>query len=257
MTQVFLTSKSATKLNGSYNSRLQFRLENINFEPYDDVYCTLINAIIPISSYLINENNNKIVVRNEYGVETTYTIRTGNYNINELIDRIKLDAPIFINIVFDTIKNKFTLTSANLYDILSKSTILNVLGFSNKDHFPTISKTHTSDYVCDLSGNNMFYLQIDEINTNNVLIDKKNSVMASMPIDVNYGDLFTYTNTSIKSRIYESSLTILTVNLLDEEFNLVNLNDKDWNFTLYFESYFNQQKFNNHIFLSNYLNGKE
>lgn len=249
MPQIFLNSYYGRKLNGVKNSVVEFEIENVSFNPYDDIFLSLENAIIPISNYLINENNNILIINN-----ITYTITEGNYNITELINQLITDAPVISTIQFNKKTNKlfFTFLSQNIV-IAEGSTILNVLGFSNTNHI-TNNFSIESDNVIDLSGNNMLYVSIDEIQTENILISKRSNVIASMPIDVNFGDLYTYVNINkINSRVYLNSINLLTVRILDENLNEINLNNKEWNISISILSYFNKDKFDRYQILKNYL----
>ena len=187
--QVFFNSKFATNyLNGEKKSHLNFILtDSIFFYDYEDVYLSIRNAIFPISFYIINEYNNTISFN---GVN--FTITEGNYTISTSMTEIK-SIISNLNITFNSKTNKLTLSYTSNFTL--NGSILNILGFSNKEHSST-NNSLESDNVIDLSGNNNMYIVIDEINNMNInTYDKlKGDTFLNIPIDVNHSDILLYTN---------------------------------------------------------------
>ena len=82
--QIHLNTSDAKKLNGSYNSFLEFNLPLIQRESYYTIYLSLAHANIPYSFYAINDTNNKlqynIIAFDNQTLETyNITITPGNY----------------------------------------------------------------------------------------------------------------------------------------------------------------------------------
>ena len=243
---VFLTSQYGQKLNGTKNSHIKFVLENnISFSPYEDITLQIQNVVLPISSYLINENNDLLVFNG-----TPYLLQHGNYNVADLITEIQGEIPN-LTITFNRKTNKFLFSYNASFTINSSSTILGILGLSSQDH-NSVSNAVESDDVIDLSGNNMFYIGVEEIQTNNILQSKVSSIIGSIPVDSNYGDILV-SSYQIPSRVYINSLSILTVFILDENLNYVNFQNKEWNITLLFESQVNIDNFNKYLYLQNII----
>lgn len=243
---VFLTSQFGQKLNGTKNSYVKFVLENnISFSPYEDITIQIQNIVLPISSYLINENNDLLVFNG-----TPYLLQHGNYSVTDLITEIQGEIPN-LTITFNRKTNKFLFSYTAPFTIDSSSTILGILGLSNMNHV-SVSNAVESDDVIDLSGNNMFYIGVEEIQTNNILQSKVSSIIGSIPVDSNYGDILV-SSYQIPSRVYINSLSILTVFILDENLNYVNFQNKEWNITLLFESQINIDNFNKYLYLQNII----
>jgi hypothetical protein len=243
---VFLTSQLGQKLNGTKNSYVKFVLENnISFSPYEDITLQIQNVVLPISSYLINENNDLLVFNG-----TPYLLQHGNYSVADLITEIQGEI-LNLTITFNRKTNKFLFSYTAPFTIDSSSTILGILGLSNMNHV-SVSNAVESDDVIDLSGNNMFYIGVEEIQTNNILQSKVSSIIGSIPVDSNYGDILV-SSYQIPSRVYINSLSILTVFILDENLNYVNFQNKEWNITLLFESQINIDNFNKYLYLQNII----
>jgi hypothetical protein len=243
---VFLTSQFGQKLNETKNSYVKFVLENnISFSPYEDITIQIQNIVLPISSYLINENNDLLVFNG-----TPYLLQHGNYSVADLITEIQGEIPN-LTITFNRKTNKFLFSYTAPFTIDSSSTILGILGLSNMNHV-SVSNAVESDDVIDLSGNNMFYIGVEEIQTNNILQSKVSSIIGSIPVDSNYGDILV-SSYQIPSRVYINSLSILTVFILDENLNYVNFQNKEWNITLLFESQINIDNFNKYLYLQNII----
>ena len=78
---------------------------NLNFQDDDIIsaYISILHAEIPNSFYIINENNNKLIID---GI--TYTLILGNYNVKTFIDMVKVLLPIGYIITYSSTTNKFT-----------------------------------------------------------------------------------------------------------------------------------------------------
>lgn len=230
--QIFLNSKYASKyLNGTKKSHCVFHFEeSVNYFAYEDVYMSIDHCIFPISFYIINENNNSFIFNN-----VTYNISEGNYGIQTLITEIKSYISN-LEIAFDSKINKLTFTYNNNFTI--NGNILNILGFSNQEHL-SINNSLTSDNVIDLSGNNIIYILIDEISNQNMnsYNKLKGNTLVSIPLDVNHGDILLYSNTNqLRNKVSLLSYKKFTINILDEDFNYIDFQNKDWYITLLFQS---------------------
>jgi hypothetical protein len=87
---ITLSSKDAELLNGDYKSNCFFHFKNI-VEPNPDINFLdvgLIDAQIPVSWFLINDNNNTLAY--QYNLQNfTISLTKGNYNANTLASEMK------------------------------------------------------------------------------------------------------------------------------------------------------------------------
>lgn len=192
---------------------------------------------------MINANNDLLILNGVF-----YYINHGNYNVPDLIIEIQ-NQITGLTLSFDKTTNKFTIQYISSFSINENSSILNILGLSKTTH-SSVSNIIISDDVIDLSGNNMFYVGVEEIQTQNILQNKTSSIIGSIPVDSNYGDILV-ASYPIASRVYINSLSILTIFILDENLDSVDFQNKDWNITLLFESSINYDSYNKNLYLQN------
>ena len=156
--QIHLNTSDAKKLNGSYNSFLEFNLPLIQRESYYTIYISLAHANIPYSFYAINETNNKlqynIISFDNQTIETyNITITPGNYTSTTLILELQhLLGPNF-NITYSDVTNKLTFKhiTNNFIFVLNNNSILKVLGFDTSNNiFYSLNRTLIPLYMLNL-----------------------------------------------------------------------------------------------------------
>ena len=83
------TSKIGTKMNTTYNSKINFQIPRFIIKRQNILYNTLkvIHAEIPYSFYIINSTNNILILKNNTtSVFSYFTVSEGNYNAFTLLD---------------------------------------------------------------------------------------------------------------------------------------------------------------------------
>ncbi len=80
--------------------------ENNNIQ---NIYFSVLHGEVPNSFYVINENNNTLIIDN-----ITYTVDNGNYNATTLITKLLLILPVGYGITYSSTSNKYTFTHSTI-----------------------------------------------------------------------------------------------------------------------------------------------
>jgi type V secretory pathway adhesin AidA len=112
-----------------------------------------------------------------------------------------------------------------------------VLGFDSNTSYTSTLNTLTSEYPIDLSGNNIVYVSISNLRTNNTDAGTSNSVssiISSILINVPYGYLQYYDSSDNTGLILlEDHISFLHVSILGEDaMTLLDFHNQNWAMTL-------------------------
>jgi hypothetical protein len=234
------SSNSSFRVNGSdYNSDMIFYFNQPITKPADYNFTIKVQSfVLPLSYYLINSTNNKIVFFRT-GNLTEYTLPIGNYNIKTLITALTtLCGGDGYSFSYDTSTLLFTIThTTDSFHLDYRSTIQKLIGFYAGVDFTSTGVSLTSPYVINLSGeNNMLYIDLTNIQTSNLSSRDGNrtSILKSIANTNREGDLLVWINqTDAVSYLQDEVLTFFHIRILGEDiYTPVNLNGQDWNMTL-------------------------
>ena len=201
--QIHLNTSDAKKLNGSFNSFLEFNLPLVQRESYYTIYISLAHANIPYSFYAINETNNKlqynIISFDNQTLETYSVILTpGNYTSTTIILELQhLLGPNFI-ITYSEITNKLTFKhiTNNFIFVYSNNSILKVLGFDiTYNLFYSLNRTLTPLYMLNLYTIRCLCINTTFITENLMSNTNLNSsILCTIPINTTPFTLINYIN---------------------------------------------------------------
>lgn len=219
---LFVNSRNAAQTD-NLTSNITMTLKNHLIVPRNiELHCRVLNAQIPISYYICNSNNNKLVYTIG-GIQYTLTVPPGNYTAKQLVDQLNLNG---ISVSYDSKTNKMTFSASSDFTIDSATTIWELIGFSEGSKSSS-NNLLISDIVCDFSGPNAIYLHS---NLDNVHFGGKSNLLTKFPQNTAANGILNYTNkqnanhTIIKTR----NLNILHFELRDEKANLIDLNSLHW-----------------------------
>lgn len=236
--QVYLNSKFATyQNNGDKHSNVIFYFEEaITVPPYVDIEASIESVVMPLSFYTVNETNNKLYILSNTNSLSTYTIPEGNYQANTLRTALGALVSGIYNVSYNSTTNKFTFQRTNNTDFTfrSDSTILNILGFSTKNHISS-GGVLTSDKVVDLSGNNQLLIEFSNFGTRNLdsKVGRRTPIFLNLPVGLDNGSILTWENTNnYRIIITNKHLQYYQIRILDEDYNEVDFNDKNWSIVL-------------------------
>ena len=225
--QFSISSKGAN--NGSYKSDVTISLPDLHFNEKDitNVLFSVDHCELCNSYYIVNENNNDIVIDN-----IKYSVELGNYNVNNFITTLLSVIPSGFTITYNNIINKLTFNYTTNFTINASNancTINNIIGLGIKD-LTSVSNTFILPYVVN-------FLPLPRINfrsnffkfNNFSTTDNSTDIFLSLqnnaaPIAVVY-----YVNqTNTQFIINDLNITTININVTDDDNNLINFNNINW-----------------------------
>jgi hypothetical protein len=231
---IHLNSKYCNTFSNN-KSNCEYFLPSIEIDSQCQIYISISHAVIPASFYNINSTNN-ILNYSLSGIDYSFTISVGNYNVNSLKTYLTANLPFIIT--YDSIKNYFRF-SHTTYEFVFKSTstCLNLLGFSTTSS--SVSKSIISTQIINLATIQCICIATN-LQTNNVNINPSQvnnfSILASIPIDVAPFGLITYKNNStFKVNTFTNTISTLNIKLIDQSGEFIDLNGADYSMTLQFD----------------------
>ena len=186
---------------------------------------------------IFNNNNLQISLFNSTGYSQVQSINIsyGNHNINTLLSELKSQLSPSFTITFNSITNKITITNST-YDfvILLNSSCLDLIGFSSLSDIYSSNKTLTSNTNVNLQSVQCICIR-SNMQTNSITSGNQNNVstLASIPISNQPFTTIAFINQSNhKINLYNNNLNTISIKLLDQNGNIVDLNGLHWSMTL-------------------------
>lgn len=232
--EIYLDSQYATINNtGGKNSNIYFFFTApITIPSNYDAVLRVDNFVCPISFFICNINNQTLIID-----ATTYTIPEGNYNALTLLTALQtlLTASGF-TISYNATVNKYTFVKGSSFTFQATSTCLKLLGFTEATAHSSVGNILTSNFVVNLAGTSLIYIDIPNITTQNIssnLGGTYTSIVKSIVENLPYGSILTYTNnTNSATKIRERYIGYLQIRLLDDDYRELDLNGQNFTLTL-------------------------
>ena len=228
--QIYLNSKDAEKINPEFTSDCFFFFKEIIAPPTPNIEMLLsvVSASIPMSFYVVNSTNNKLV----YNTNQTHIIPSGNYNATELKNELETIS-IFSSVTYCSKFNKLTFTGVSSFTIEETSSCLKLLGLTKKQQTSS-GNTLVGDSVVNLAGISGLYLHTNLLNNN---LDSRtgmfSNIIARIPVDTAPNGILQYASQNeFKTVINDTVIDVLRIQIEDDEQNLVQLNEQEWAITL-------------------------
>ena len=241
--QLSTRSSAGTLLNGTKRSLIQYDIPAflVVDDSIDYIQFNISSAIIPVSFYNINDNNNKLDII-ENGITSSYIFPNGNYNANLFISTFKTLLPSRFNITLNSTTSIFTISNSTFatFSILGTTTMDYILGFSG--NITSINYNLVMPRVCN-------FLSLPRINircsclANSVLAtDSKTTVQNDIILSVSNnsypnGQIVYENNGKIKSVFRCDRLDTFLLSITDDDGNLIDFNGLSCFFTFQFDIY--------------------
>ena len=210
-----------------YFPDLIVRDESIEFIQYSIQY-----AVIPVSYYIINENNNKLVVL-QNNITTTYSFPLGNYTARLFMTQFVSTLGAGWSITLDDVKSQFTIKHASLsFTLLSSSTIDFVIGFTDNVASTLVGGFHTAVMVrpCNFLPLPRIRITSDELTAGGL-----DNTVITIPNNSRLNGQVVYQNVSNTKLLFrENTLSRFVLNFVDEDGNYINFNGISSFFTIEF-----------------------
>ncbi len=236
---ITLNSQDGEKLNGTYLSSIKFNFSGLL---QDDIYLirthiTVLNAQFPVSFYIIDDTDN-ILYYTEGGVSKSITITIGNYNGNQMVSALNAGFTTNGSSITTSLNSQngllsFIITGGISYTFLSTSTIKSILGFSSDI---TSSTLITMPYQLNLLGYKKIFINSNNLKNSAFTSKSLSSVqtIATVPVDQPPYSMINYTSVSDleKNILFNRSLDVLDIQIVDEDNKYINFQNIDWSITL-------------------------
>jgi hypothetical protein len=236
---ITLNSQDGEKMNGTYLSNIKFNFSGLL---QDDIYLvrtyiTVLNAQFPVSFYIIDDTNN-ILYYTQNGSPKSIVIPIGNYNGNQIVTLLNTSfiansSSIVSNLNSRTGILSFNITGGETYVLLETSTIKKIFGFSSS---LTGSSLITLPYQLNLLGKKKLFINSNYLRNSAFTSKSLSSVqtIATIPVDQPPYSMINYVSVSEleKNILFNRSLDVLDIQVVDEDNNYINFQNIDWSITL-------------------------
>jgi hypothetical protein len=236
---ITLNSQDGEKMNGTYLSSIKFNFSGLL---QDDIYLirtyiTVLNAQFPVSFYIIDDTNN-VLSYTENSVPKTITIPIGNYNGNQMVTALNTGFADNGSNVVPILNSQngilnFLITGGSSYTFLSTSTIKSILGFSSDI---TDTNLITMPFQLNLLGKKKIFINSNNLRNSAFTSKSLSSVqtIATIPVDKPPYEMISYVSVSDleKNILFNRSLDVLDIQIVDEDNNYINFQNINWSITL-------------------------
>ena len=223
----------------NYKSKCQYNIPDMieRDESIEHINFSIPYAVIPVSFYTVNENNNKLIISINSAV-TIYTFPFGNYSANTFITEFKLLLGGDWTITLNTFNSVFTVTnSVNDFTILGSSSISSIIGFT--DDCISTSKTLIFPRCCNFLPLPRITLRCPQL-ANTTVIGAINSSDVVITIPNNSkpnGQIYYLNQMQTKLLFRHHEINRFVILLTDDDGNFINFNGISSFFTLQFDIY--------------------
>jgi len=236
---ITLNSNDGDKLNGAYLSKINFSFSGLlkNEKNLIRSYITVLNAQFPVSFYIIDDTNN-ILYYTQDSIPKTITIPIGNYNGNQLVTLLNTSFTENSSTVISTLNSSsgilsFLLSGGISYTFLSTSTIKSILGF---DEDITDTSLIRMPYQLNLLGKKKIFINSNNLRNSSFSSKSFSCVqtIATVPVDQPPYQMINYVSVSDLEKVilYNRSLDLIDIEIVDEDNNYVNFRNINWSITL-------------------------
>jgi len=266
--EIILNSKNGTTINNQDGNKFYNLISEITARKDELIIIYLKKAFIPFSFYMLSaaRKNNKLDITEKQTDNTTnsytITIPDGNYNITELMVKIKnlmetaSTFSFIYNITFENATGKvsFLITSGtNALNTTinfatgsnTNSNINDFIGFSNTDITFTTSSSATSDKIVDMAaGLDGLHIKSNLVGTNVITTESGDSGSGELlviPITLEPYSILYYSEFTnpFKHKLSQSSIRQIEIKITDTDDNIIEFNDLPYTFILQAEFIFN------------------
>jgi len=239
---IFLNSKTCDRKINNETSDCYFHLPSLEVDVMKErVFIKVKSASIPYSFYNVNDYNNILDLTID-AVPRSFTIPSGNYNINSLLIEINLLLLSFGVILTYILKtNHILITSAFNFSFMATSTVDEILGFADNVQYNATILPSGFYELESVNGINLFGVRQIYISSDNFQLDnmsnhnpRDKSTLLAVLVNGNPNSIINYSdlNTEPHEIHNVNNLTNLHIKLTDELSRPLLLNRTNWSLTL-------------------------
>jgi hypothetical protein len=231
-------------LNGENKSHVEYSIPDMivrDDESIEYIQFSIPYAVIPVSFYGVNENNNMLSLND--GIDRLINFPYGNYNVSTFISKFVELLGSEWSLKLNTFNSIFTVTnSLHSFTFYTISTIDSVMGFSTDLSSSLVNGVHTLTLTrtCNFLPLPRVCIRCSELITNNHMVGASRSSDIIITIPNNSkpnGQLYYQNQTQIKSLYRGNSISRIVISLTDDDGNFLNFNGVSSFFVLQFDIY--------------------
>jgi len=226
-----------------YKSYIEYNIPDmiVRDESIEYIQFSIPYAVIPVSFYTINQNNNQLNIL-ENGISKIFVFPQGNYNASTFITQFKTLLGSQWNLTLNTFNSIFTITnSVNSFTFYKTSTLTSVIGFSTDLTSSLVNSVNTLVLTrcCNFLPLPRVCIRCSELLTNNNMIgnnNKASDLVISIPNNAKpNGQIYYQNQTQVKSLYKGNNLNRIVFSLTDDDGNFINFNGVSSFFVLQFD----------------------
>jgi hypothetical protein len=227
-------------LDPNYKSQIEYNIPDmiVRDDSIEYIQFSIPYAVIPVSFYNVNQNNNILYVL-ENGIPSTYVFPQGNYTANSFINEFTNLLGNQWTISLNTFNSIFTITnSSNTFSLFKASSISSVMGFSSNLLSSLVNNVNTLvlSRCCNFFSLPRVCIRSSQLITNNYIVGNNNNasdLLISIPNNAKPNGQIYYINQSQMKSLYRgNNLSRFIVSFTDDDNNLINFNGISSFFTL-------------------------
>jgi hypothetical protein len=227
----------------NYKSSIEYNIPDmiVRDESIEYIQFSIPYAVIPVSFYSVNQNNNKLNILDN-ATDKSFTFSQGNYTASTFISQFKTLLGANWNLTLNSFDSIFTLTnSINAFTLFKTSSVTSVMGFSTDLTSTLVNGIHTLKLTrcCNFLPLPRVCIRCNELLTNNNMIGNNNrasDLVISIPNNAKpNGQIYYQNTTQIKSLYKGDNLSRIVVNITDDDGNFINFNGISSFFVIQFD----------------------
>lgn len=229
-----LYSQTATTyLNGTLKSNVSFNFKNILRDEPDIIYSTIgiSSAQIPVSYFTVNEYNNNLAT----GLGNI-TMTRGNYNASslraELQTRLLAVGITGMVVTINSSTGRLVFTASIPFTFLP-SIAMDILGFTNES-ISSVGNIINAPFLLNLLGIQQLRINSSALscnNSNSTQMGESNLIGVVQSTAPPFG-MILYANQTSYSVLRNKNISLIDIQIFDEDSNFIDFNNIDWTITL-------------------------
>ena len=235
---IVLNSKDALQINGSLLSNCVFNCQGLLMDDPNILrtYISLINAQIPCSFYNINTTNNRLSYA-QLSTNFSFTIPIGNYSSSSLITQLiqGFGQSSVTSIILDKATGKLVFTFNTYTSLQPETTMYSILGIQAGTEFNCLANVaRPTTYPLNLLGIKRITIASDALNITAYNSKGDGNVLATIEVNQAPFNMLSYEqSTDLNKHVLHTTLiSLLDIQLFDENRNYINFNNIDWTMTI-------------------------
>ena len=227
----------------NYKSHIEYNIPDmiVRDESIEYIQFSIPYAVIPVSFYTINQNNNLLNIL-ENGITKIITFPQGNYNASTFITQFKTLLGSQWNLKLNNFDSIFTITnSLNAFTLYKSSSLTSVMGFSTDLTSGLVNGVNTLVLTrcCNFLPLPRVCIRCSELLTNNNMIgntNKSSDLVISIPNNSKpNGQIYYQNQTQVKALYKGNNLNRINFSITDDDGNFINFNGISSFFVLQFD----------------------